>query len=750
MTPTVLIRTPTVPLDAVVKHGLEFQKTSECSTEHSDVLLQHVASVTPHFVGEVEKRNHVAIFDQTFTRHLSKNPSKQLKKLRPCHRSYVRAAFKASVQGRFCAIGLAETKSAESSLAIGEFASRVSVNHLITWRLADKHENHNQGLPNRLSLVPGCQLQDVPEGLRCTWWVREGDTGITRQGMTAGGILRQVLLLSEKLSLGRRYFETRQLLERIQQTIGVGFQSATAIVEKLDAAGLLISSVVPPFACADPVAHVELESPTLAAQLELESLRPIVNCPEHLLLDFEHRARTLNSAIARPIPANRVSVVDTAMELSGSINIQAFRRLNDRVKRHFALLRNAKITCSNSNFRKHLIDHFRSLNLQGASMRLNELSEILRRIEYRSHYNDQPKPADSPVLKSLRTQIRGHYEQLTARSSSYEWSDPLELEADDSWFRHESSLPFEVSARISCDSALAFDNGEFEVVIEMASFPGLLRGRYEWLQLSTGTRPSADTRRAFASFSCESMKTVELCAQRTCVVLNAAVRPCIADFELELYAEKSRYPYDKVLSPGDVTVCFSDSCVPVFRSTRHDCILKFVCTSTVPPRGDVLFDALIALGAPQEQPTATCLPIDPELDGQYGFHPRIVCDGVVVRLANWKYSPERLCQILAPNDVVRAKAVGNTAFNAIRRLMGFQTHQRCNGIPRFLFLTTNDQAKPIPLDTRSPFSLDTLHAAAMHATEWVRLEECFPSPENCWVRDGSGNAHVTEWMFLVE
>jgi hypothetical protein len=75
---------------------------------------------------------------------------------------------------------------------------------------------------------------------------------------------------------------------------------------------------------------------------------------------------------------------------------------------------------------------------------------------------------------------------------------------------------------------------------------------------------------------------------------------------------------------------------------------------------------------------------------------------------------------------------GAAAFRALRR------QAVTSGLPRFVFVRSEAERKPLLIDTWSPFAVDMLGHLAARASH-CRAEEMLPGPEELWLSDERGH-----------
>jgi hypothetical protein len=104
--------------------------------------------------------------------------------------------------------------------------------------------------------------------------------------------------------------------------------------------------------------------------------------------------------------------------------------------------------------------------------------------------------------------------------------------------------------------------------------------------------------------------------------------------------------------------------------------------------------------------------------------PRIEIEGVVVQRERWR------CD--AAGKDLRDCAAGN-----FELFLAAQRFRAAGGLPRHAFLRAPKEPKPIYIDFENYFLL-LLLANAVHAGGELVFEEMLPSPDQLWLRDGSG------------
>jgi hypothetical protein len=109
--------------------------------------------------------------------------------------------------------------------------------------------------------------------------------------------------------------------------------------------------------------------------------------------------------------------------------------------------------------------------------------------------------------------------------------------------------------------------------------------------------------------------------------------------------------------------------------------------------------------------------------------PRVSIDDVVIVRATWRVTPSDL-------EWPRLDA-------AVDRFVAAQRWARSLGLPRWVFVKTPEEQKPVYVDFSSPVYVDML-AKQLRMASAAAFTEMLPTVEQTWVRDASGARYTSE------
>jgi hypothetical protein len=121
--------------------------------------------------------------------------------------------------------------------------------------------------------------------------------------------------------------------------------------------------------------------------------------------------------------------------------------------------------------------------------------------------------------------------------------------------------------------------------------------------------------------------------------------------------------------------------------------------------------------------------------------PRLSIDQLVVYRETWRFTPEQISFAFQKDESER--------FIEARRWAG----RHC--LPRFIFVKTPTEAKPVYVDLASPLSID-IFARAIRRTSTgpltetaIQVTEMLPDPSQTWLRDSQGYTYTSEFRMVV-
>lgn len=206
--------------------------------------------------------------------------------------------------------------------------------------------------------------------------------------------------------------------------------------------------------------------------------------------------------------------------------------------------------------------------------------------------------------------------------------------------------------------------------------------------------------------------------------LRSLVRGVIAvstphDFEIEANLETSALPRERTIAIADL-VLEDDNDRLIVRSED----------------GRLRFDLQEIVG-PAFRTTVGALDFAPEM-----VHtPRVTFDKLVVRREAWRF---------APADVPFARETSE-----LERFIGARRWARAHGLPRFVFLRSSLEVKPLYVDFENPVAVDILAKFVRLAQEHVSgtsslsVSEMLPTLDDVWLPDAEGNRYTSELRLVA-
>lgn len=114
--------------------------------------------------------------------------------------------------------------------------------------------------------------------------------------------------------------------------------------------------------------------------------------------------------------------------------------------------------------------------------------------------------------------------------------------------------------------------------------------------------------------------------------------------------------------------------------------------------------------------------------------PRVVVDRLVINRETWRFDAHELAFA--------------SAAEPLERYTGFWHLAAQHGFPRWTFLRTHREKKPVYVDLHSPMLVEVamklVRAAASDEAGWVSISEMLPTPEQLWLTDGKGERYCSE------
>lgn len=188
------------------------------------------------------------------------------------------------------------------------------------------------------------------------------------------------------------------------------------------------------------------------------------------------------------------------------------------------------------------------------------------------------------------------------------------------------------------------------------------------------------------------------------------------DYELEAGFDTSALPPPYALRLGDLLLEDVDGRLVV--RTADDAVridlLELVGSTTL---GDVVVNAL-------------------ELEPKMAHSPRVTIDRLVILRETWRCTPAELTFAAASTDA--------------ERFLGARRWARANGMPRFVFVRSSLEVKPMYVDFASPVAVSLLAKVVRRAQEHVsggatlKLCEMLPTLEDSWLPDADGHRYTSE------
>jgi hypothetical protein len=193
------------------------------------------------------------------------------------------------------------------------------------------------------------------------------------------------------------------------------------------------------------------------------------------------------------------------------------------------------------------------------------------------------------------------------------------------------------------------------------------------------------------------------------------------DYELEAGFDSSGLPRDRALRLGDLKLELEGERLVVVHQDGHFRVdlLELVGTTAL---DDVVVNELKFL---------------PDMP----HSPRVTIDRVVIMRETWRYTPDDLAFASAPTEE--------------GRFLGARRWARAQGLPRFVFVLSTVEVKPVYLDFDSPVAVNILAKLARRAKEHpsgtaaLKVSEMLPAFEDCWLPDAEGNRYTSELRLLA-
>ncbi|HEU0037040.1 MAG TPA: lantibiotic dehydratase [Kofleriaceae bacterium] len=123
-----------------------------------------------------------------------------------------------------------------------------------------------------------------------------------------------------------------------------------------------------------------------------------------------------------------------------------------------------------------------------------------------------------------------------------------------------------------------------------------------------------------------------------------------------------------------------------------------------------------------------------DLLGHRPHTPRVIVDRVVFARERWRFACDQLPFVHERHSDARFLAV--------------RTWARSLGLPRFVFVKTDREVKPMFVDLDSPILVDILVGDLAQARE-AAITEMLPSIEDCWLADAAGNRYTSELRMIA-
>jgi hypothetical protein len=153
--------------------------------------------------------------------------------------------------------------------------------------------------------------------------------------------------------------------------------------------------------------------------------------------------------------------------------------------------------------------------------------------------------------------------------------------------------------------------------------------------------------------------------------------------------------------------------------------------------GRVRFDIIDFFGEHLSDMVADYFQISPP-----GKHmPRVTIDRLVACRESWRFAPDEMPFVRESNEADR--------FIAFRRWAG------AHGMPRFIFVRTPDERKPIYVDSDSPTYINLLTRVIRRSAEkkqgenMITVTEMLPAFDQLWLTDAGDQRYTSEFRFVI-
>jgi hypothetical protein len=202
------------------------------------------------------------------------------------------------------------------------------------------------------------------------------------------------------------------------------------------------------------------------------------------------------------------------------------------------------------------------------------------------------------------------------------------------------------------------------------------------------------------------------------------------DLDLEHGEARSARPRSHVLSTGELVVDERDGRLEVRTRDgmwRFD-IIAFLEHHLIAES----FSAFSPIGEPVARSVAS--PPAAGSPGEPRWTPRVTIDDVVIARATWRFAPVALAWPALKDAPAR--------FVAARRWA------RSLGMPRWVFVKTAEEVKPVYVDFDSTVYVEAL-AKQLRGASSAALSEMLPSVDEAWVEDAAGARYTAELRIVA-
>lgn len=342
---------------------------------------------------------------------------------------------------------------------------------------------------------------------------------------------------------------------------------------------------------------------------------------------------------------------------------------------------------------------------------------------------DSPLPGYRRFLSLFRESARRHPPPGTLAVSH--------SELDELGLPEAGIPPVDVAFRVGARSRAALNRGECLLALEMLSSPGTLTSRFAYLfahDLQGG--PLAEAQAQFLSewlgehagwLPAELALGVQVSDSA-----NAARRPAYFPYRVAVAPPSGQRRGVTTLLPADLALVRSGTSgeleLQCPRLGRR--VALFYHSAVEPDPGHSLSLLLMELSVAPARPFHQFRRL-PEEGTELCRVPRLAFERLLISPARWYFAPGQYPDESSP--------AGWPGFAAVQRWR-FQ-----HGLPRWVFVSTREDPKPMPLDFDSPLAVESVLGQASRQSTQLLVAEWVPAVDELWLKVG-GQRRVCEFL----